>query len=478
MRQSKLLELLRSLSGRQLTRLRDFLDSLYSSRSGEILRFYEFLHEYAPEFHAEALQKDAVIRAFAAEKPLNEKRLAYLMNQLQQLTEAFLAIEHFRADELEEAMALLQVLDPAQLPRHYKYALDKARRILEENPYRNADYYLQAFRLSAVRYRHDDLNQHQFSEPLQQASDALDAFYLVEKLRYCWAMANLEYMLNLKYRWNLGEWVLDYLAQENPELNPTARIYWTGILMIREAEDAGHFYALKTLLAEHEGRFDLSERKHLYTGLLNHCTRRINRHNDPVFYAEYLDINKRLLANGLLFENDRLSPWRFLNLVNTGLRTGQVEWVYDFIRQYRSRLPEEYAEDIYLTTMGQYHYHRKEYAEAQVLLNQASPRDVLLAVTVRNLLVRIYYETGETELLLSFLEAYRIYLLRQELLSPQTKKQLRRFVDFTRRLAKIDRPEAQQLPALRDDLPDSSGVYHRDWLLEQMERKIKDFGVA
>ncbi|MBK8965124.1 MAG: hypothetical protein IPM36_00290 [Lewinellaceae bacterium] len=478
MQQSKLLDVLRHFSGRQLTRFRDFLDSPYFNNSAELLQFFDFLAKHAPDFRNPVLEKATVLRTFKSAKLLNAKRLAYLMNQLQQLAEAFLATEHFRADDLEEAMALLQVFDPDALPRHYKFALEKAVQALEKKPLRNAAYFLSTFRLKAIRYDHADLQQHQFYQTLQEASDALDDFYLVEKLRYGWAMAASEYVLNVRYQWNLGDRVLDYLLQNELPLNPTAQIYLAGIRLVREPENTAHFFHLKNLLEQHENRFSEPEQKQLYTGLLNYCTRRINRENDLEFSTEYLEINKKLLASGLLFENGELSPWRFINLVNTGLRNGQTTWVSDFIRQYRKHLPEVYADDVTRIVRGQYHYHLGEYGQAQVLLNQVNPPNVLLAVTIRNLLARIYYETGETELLLAHLEAYRIYLLRQELLSQPMKQQARRFVDFTRKLAKIDKPEAGQLPKLKKAMPATAEIYHRDWLLEQIQRKMEAFGLG
>lgn len=476
MQQSKLLEVLRRFSGRQLSRFRDFLESPYFNRAPELVRFYAFLAAYAPDFQDPALDKSAVLQQFAREKPLTPKRLAYLMNQLQQLAEEFLGVEHFRADDFEAAMALLRVWHPNDLPRHYRYTLEKAIQAIQNTTCRNAEYYLNTFRLKAIQYDHSDPNQHQMLDSLQQASHALDEFYLVEQLRYGWEMANLEYMLNLKYDWKIGHRLLDFLAQEPLAINRTAQIYLSGIRMIKEPDNTAHFFYLKNALQEHESRFSEPELKHLYNGLLNYCTRRINQQNDQQFSNEYLSINKNLLAKGLLFEDGQLSPWHFLNLVNTGLRSNQTDWVQTFIKDYHRYLPDDYAEDIRLTAQGQYHYQLQEYGQAQVLLNQANPRDVLLAVTVRNLLTRIYYETGETELLLFFLEAYRVYLIRQTLLSAQMKKQARQFVDFTRKLAKIDRPEAHQLVKLKAELPPAREIYHRDWLLQQIDLKMQAFG--
>lgn len=474
MHQSKLLELLRTFSPRQLARLRDFLESPYFNRAKDIVQFFDYLSPHFPDFKHTALAKSNIVQHFKTNKPLTEKRLAYLMNQLLSLAEEFIAIEAFRSAPLKESFALIDVFASTGLPRHLKTALEKAASALEQFPFRNAEFYAETYRLSALQYWRSNQIQHQYNSDLQQASDALDAFFLVEKLRYCLTMAYTENTLNLKYEWGLGHRLIDWDNMDPSLLNSTQQVYLAGIRMAQHPDDINYFYQHKELLFRHYDRFNENEQKLLYTTLLNYCSRRINQYNDQGFYTEYFEINKALLERGLLFEDGRLSPLRFLNLVNTGLQTEQIEWTAQFIRQYRDSLPEEYAEDTYLMAMGRYHFHLGDYSQAQIALNQANPLNPQMAVIARNLLTRIYYETGETELLLSFLEAYRVYLLRQELLNPQMKKQARQFVDFTRRLTKIDQPEAHLLPKLLADLPAATEIYHRDWLAAQIEKRMKD----
>lgn len=476
MHQSKLLELLRTFSPRQRSQFREFLESPYFNRAADAAAFYDYLAPYAPAFAHAALSKAAVRNQFKPGEPLTEKRLAYLMNQLHGLAEEFVAVEAFRTDPLKKALARIETYASAGLPRHLRAALEQAAGGLEQFPYRNADYYAENYRLTALHYWQSDQIQHQHNPDLQHASDALDTFFLVEKLRYCLTMAHTENTLNLKYEWGLGAQLIDWENTDPATLNPTQQVYLTGILLARHPDDTAWYHRQKALLLEHDGRFNENERKLLYTGLLNYCSQRINRYNDQTFFAEYFELNKTLLERGLLFEDGQLSPLRYLNLVNSGLQTAQTEWTERFIRQYRDRLPAPYATDAYLMAMGRYHFHLGDYAPAQVALSQVNPLNPQMAVMARNLLARIYYETGETELLLAFLEAYRVYLLRQELLNPQMKQQARRFVDFTRRLAKIDRPEAHLLPKLRAELPPATEIYHRDWLLEQIERKMRQFG--
>jgi len=474
MYQSKLLELLRTFSPRRLSRLREFLESPYFNRATDTVPFFDYLAPYAPDFKHAALAKAYILKHFKPDKPLTEKRLAYLMNHLLGLAEEFIAIESFRSDPLKKSLALMEAFTSAGLTHHFKTALDNITSALERFPYRNAEFYAETYQLTAMQYWRSNQIQHQYNSDLQHASDALDTFYLVEKLRYCLAMAHSENTLNLKYDWGLGQRLIEWENMDQTLLNPTQQVYWTSIRMVQHPDDTTYFYRQKELLLQHDARFNENEQKLLYTTLLNYCSLRINQYNDQPFFGEYFEINKTLLEHGLLFEEEKLSPLRFLNLVNTGLQTGQTEWTAQFIKQYRDRLPEEYAEDTYLMAIGRYHFHLGDFTQAQIALNQVNPLNPQMAVIARNLLARIYYETGETELLLSFLEAYRVYLLRQNLLNPTTKKQARQFVDFTRRLAKIDQPEAHLLPKLLADLPPAIEIYHRDWLVAQIEKRMKN----
>ena len=49
---------------------------------------------------------------------------------------------------------------------------------------------------------------------------------------------------------------------------------------------------------------------------------------------------------------------------------------------------------------------------------------------------------------------------------------MQRFIDFTKKIAKIESHEEEKLTPLKDKLPNASEVMHRDWLLEQIDSKI------
>ncbi len=475
MQNSKLIELLKSLSKRKLSHFHDFIRSPYFNKNTDINLFFEYLEKYSPAFTHKNLDKKTAISKLNTSKKLNERSLAYLMNNLLNLLEKFLSIEKLMGDEFQTQQYLIQSFKQHHLLNNVRNALKKANKHLEKNPYKNADYYFKSYQISKNAYEQTSSNKRAFNEELQIAGNDLDVYFLVEKLRYCSEMLNLEKIINVKYDLQLGEEIIVFLNNHPLAEIPAISIYLNFLKMLKEETEVKHFKKVKQLLYDHVNVFSSEELKHLYTGILNYCTRKINRYNDEQYWLEYFEINKVLLKKELLYENGQLSPWRYTNIVHVGLKTNQPEWTKSFIEQYKNKLPEEYIENMYAYNLSLFYYYQKDYSKAQTLAFQTDSKDILLNILNRSLLIKIYFETEQVELLLFYLEANRIFLLRNKLIDPKLKKQMQRFIDFTKKLTKIESHEGEKLAPLKSSLPPATEVMHRDWLLEQINKKILKF---
>ncbi len=475
MRQSKLIEILRRLSPRQLGRYSDFVRSPYFNKNDENLRLFQYIEKYAPAFDHKNLERDVVLKKMATTKPLDEKTLANLMSQQVALLEKFLAVEYQLADEFGQGLALMEQYQAMQLPKRQKQAGDAAAKAVGQDAWRNADYFRQQVLLKTSLYRHSDPSVRGFNPHLQAVADALDAYFLSEKLRQACLMENLSGALLTGYSLRYLEEVLEWSGQAEALQLPAVQIYRGILLLLRNEKDATAFSEVKKLLSENEKLFSNEEKKQLYTLLLNYCARRINRFNDKVFQHEYLEINKLLLANGLLFEQGQLTPWRYTNIAKAGLNTGQNEWTWNFIHQFKGSLPHDFTESVFSYNLAQYHYHLGDLDKAQrSLLHVDIAEDVLLNISGRSLLIKIYHETDQPELLLSYLEATRQFLMRNQLLDAQLKRQMQKFVEVTAKPTRYGKPERQRLVELFEHLPPADELMHHDWLEEQIRLKIKE----
>ncbi len=471
--QSKLIALLRKIPLGQLSRFREFLCSPYFNKNEDNLLFFNYLEKTLHEGDESRLSKEWVLKNLKLSRPVDEKLLAYLMNQQLGLLEKFLSVEQFMGDEFGQQLTLMQQFNDLQLPKHYKSAAAHAEKKLGNSPLRHAAFFQKRLIFKRLLYEHSDPALRSYDESLQSAADALDAYFLVEKLRLACKMTNLENILNINYRMPFIEQALEWSATDAFLQIHTIQIYRGLLLLLRNPKDTASFAPLKNMLAQNEGLFQEEERKQLYTLLLNHCTRRINRFNDKSFLLEYLEINQLLLENGLIFERGKLPPWRYTNIVHIALRLGQMEWARNFIHQYKVKLPEAYAENALCYNLALYHYHLGEHGQAQQeLLRLDFAEDVLLNIGARSLLIKIYCETGESELLFSFLEATRLFLHRNNLIDPQMKRQMQKFIQYTTKLARLEAFEKEKLNRLLEGLPTASDIMHHDWIAERILAKL------
>lgn len=473
MTDSKLTELLRALTPRQRSRLGDFLQSPFFNKNTDCILLFNYLQKYAPDFSHKNLSRQTVIEKLPTDKPLDEKSLAQLSSRLLSLTEKFLAVEDFQADDWQQQVALARQFHALRLPRHYKAVQAEIEKLLAESPLRDTGYYRSQLHIRRLFYERSDRNQRIFNERLQAAADALDTFFVTEKLRYAYEILNYESVLNLHYEVAQLDWVLAWAASPAFAEVPAVQVYRRLLLLLTNPEETAHFEAAKSLVAQSEQFFEADELRQQYTLLLNYCIRRINRYGDAHFWREHLEINKLLLQNGLIFENNLLTPWHYTNLVVVGLKTGQTDWIRQFMHDYRDRLPPEYAENVFRYNLAQYHFYLKNYDDAQHALLQVEFTDVLLNIGARSLLVKIYCETEQTELLLAYLEATRIFLIRNQLLDNQIKKQMQKFVEFTAKFAKTPPYDKERLRNLLEKLPPAQEMMHREWLATQLQKSLQ-----
>ena len=471
MQQSKLLESFRKLSPKQLSRFEEFLLSPYFNKNEENILLFKYIQKYAPGFEHKNLSKEIAFQKLTTPKKLDEKSLAYLMTRMTKLLDEFLTIEYLQSDETAATLQLMEQYHALGLPRHEKSAETALEKWIVKQPLRNAHFFRQQFLFRRLQYEHSSPIDRGFNKKLQEAADALDTYYVIEKLLYACDMLNFSNSLNLDYRMDFMEQIVDWSTNERLKKEPAVQIYNGLFLLLNDSGGQNYFDVVKMLLQRHGTIFTNIELKQLYTLLLNYCTRRINRFNDDKYWLEYLEINKALLANGMIFENGQLSPWRYTNLVAVGLRTGQVEWTQHFIQGYKNKLPEAYSNNLFHYNLAQFYYHQKDFDKAQQELVYVSFTDVLLNISARGLLIKIYFETEQTELLLSYLEATRIFLLRNKSLESHFKNQMEKFVKICTKLVKAE-SDKPRLRALLEKLPLAQKVLHRDWLEEKLKERV------
>ncbi|MFN0177055.1 MAG: hypothetical protein ACKVU0_20605 [Saprospiraceae bacterium] len=467
MQQSKLLELLRHLDKRQLNRVSEAVESPFFNKNGDIARLFQYLIRFAPTFNQPELGKTMVLNNLELSKPLDERRLQYMMSDLVTLIEDVLALDRIEMDVPTRLLALAKTLAETGLSERAQHALARLEDYWEKNESQSPERLLLEFSAARMVFELTDRTRRVFDPALQKASDQLSVFFLVEKLRFQTAMANHEQMLEIQYRHDLREEEIEIWAAKS--IHPLVQL-WLLIYRITRYDKLEDFISLKQILtseAKHMAKADLGN---LTQFALNFCTRRINLDANERFYVEYLDLYKLLISNDLILENGQISPWIYKNIVTAGLKTNDLPWTREFIENFRPHLPEDFAESMYAYNLGHLFYHEKKYKDAQQALAKVEFRDPLMSVSARSLLIKIYVETDQDDLLFAALEAARVWLLRNQAVTAGLRQQFQKFVEMTGKMARLLPKDRAGAVLLLEKLPPPTEVLHRDWLAVQLKK--------
>jgi hypothetical protein len=117
---------------------------------------------------------------------------------------------------------------------------------------------------------------------------------------------------------------------------------------------------------------------------------------------------------------DLLAPSRiqyplYINTVVIALQQERYTWAADFIKRYRSRLPENRAKEVYAEAMAQWHFYQHWKLGLPGALNRAHEYlvgaqdvvhgDLFETYSARKLLIQIFVEQGETKAAMSLVNA-------------------------------------------------------------------------
>ena len=165
-----------------------------------------------------------------------------------------------------------------------------------------------------------------------------------------------------------------------------------------------------------------------------------------------------------------LSRWTFLNVVAIGLKLNEFEWIESFINERQSFLEEKYRESVSHYCRARLHFESKDYTSAMRLLNQVEYDDhILMYLSAKIILSKIYYEESEFDALDSLLESIRIYLQRKKVMGYH-KSNYKNIIRYAKKLIRTNPYNTSQKQKLKKEIEEANPLTEKEWLLEQVAK--------
>lgn len=463
MQTSKLWQVFSLLTTEDYLRVDKWLDSPVFNHREDLRRLWEVLRN-ASAPPSPQMAWDAI----APQEPFQSADFNRCCSRLTQQLERYLCWQDSRLESEPEDhhLALAEAFKERRNAHFMQLSLGRAERSLLRQPLRHDKFFFSRFQIEQLRYNAQSLTQHRTSGGLQEMSDAMDTWFVLQKLKQaCSQIAQRQLGEPLPPLGFLEE-VLEKVGQHAYPDIPAIQIYYSAYQMLAAPDGEPFFLALKALLADSTALLPLDELRSVNLMAINFCVQQLNRGVAGTLeevYALYL----RGLEEKWLFESGKLSPWTFKNVVSAGLKLHQFEGVAQFLEQYKGSLPEEIQQTHYRYNLAELQFARGDFRLALQSLAAVIFRDPLTELRARSLQIKAAYELEEMELVDYQLENLRKFLGRKRQLGYH-RDHYREFERLTRQLVGLGHG-LEAARRLADEIQAAPHLVERAWLLAKVQ---------
>ena len=380
------------------------------------------------------------------------------------LLEKYLAYSEKFQDEGRAKIRLAAAYRKRNLGKHFNITLREARQNREQQPWRHADYFHDLNLVEWERYQFDTLTLRTEVFNLQATSDLMDTAFIVRKLQLACAAVSHQTVYKAEYQIGLLNEVLAFVESANLIETPAVGLYYHCYKFQVDLQEAGqHFERFRTILATHSEAFPPDELRALYLLAINFGIKKINQSAEGWLRAT-LDLYQSALSRKLLLENGQISRFAFNNIIAIALRIGELDWVENFILEHKSLLERQWREATASLGLARVAYARRDFKTALLNLQRSDYKDLINNLTAKTLQLKIFYESGEFDLLENHLKGMKNYIKRHTSIGyHRTNYGL--IVSYTQQLMSLDFRKKEAVEALRAAIVGEEILTEKEWFL-------------
>jgi len=465
-RNIKLVELLSALSYNEQQSFEKYLSSHYFNTDERVKKLYDLVKKL-PKNQTEPDKKTLFKKLFPTQ-PYEDKRMRYLFTYLSRHLENFFALREFENDEQHHLLHLKRSLAKRKAHKAYSFA---RLQFISRRKYESPQNYLNSYLASDLHHSYAASRFSRTSQPDYESVVAgLDRFYFLRKLQLYCELVNFKNVLKADHQVYLVEEISALITKHSFFQSKAIEIYYYILLTLTEPATEKHFEKLNALLEDSKHLFPVEEMSDMYQYVKNYCIKMINMGNDG-YRQKLFRIYKNILSDVRLMNHGYFSQWEYKNIVTLGLRLKEIKWVGDFIRRYIHYLAPDERKNALTYNTAMLGYHEKNYRQTVKLLREVEFSDLYYALDARSLLMKVYFETDDSETLLYHIGAFKIFLRRNKFISAYQREIYKNYIRYTLKLFRAGATQ-KKLESLRAEISGQKNISDRNWLLERADELI------
>lgn len=462
MQNIKIIELLNKIPISDVERLNELMNSNRDPKNDMLVLYNEIISNLS---QPQKNNKKDLWNVLFKKQPLDDNHFRKLCFELLQSVEKMLG--HVQLEKNDDTHKLMTLAYFSTLPNEdfYEDKWSKTKSKSQESSLLNSQKIFFEYSMELIQYDFLTTNPSKSkTNNISNTSETLDHYYVLQKLKLLCHAINESKFTNYNVQFTFQDSVIRMAESISMRKNLLIDLYLNAYYLLNDVQADETFISLKKKM-ETPYFIDDSELRILFQYVINYCIIELNKGKNN-FESELFDIYKMYVQK----INDKIfSPFRYKNIINISLKQKQFDFATFFIDEYGKKLPKPHQQTTIAFNKAKLQYELKNYDAVISILQNVKNDDLTFNLSAKVLLVKTFYEKKEFQFLESFLESFRIFVLRNKEMNTASKKIHQDFIKIIHHLMKMEFAGNKEIESFKAKINATDNLPDKAWILEKLE---------
>lgn len=480
---TKAIDILKTLNKTEFKKLSVFLSSPYFNKNKKIIKLYDCLKRFYPEFADPKLTNESLHSCIYPGKKYNDSMLKNLLSEFFGLSEKFIMQRAVDNDKRINLKKLASEYVKQGSEKNFTSTLEKLLKITDESGFDTEFFKDRMFAGSemlhflSIRSRQQEALSYLEESAINVLSDFLVSHFKIwgnvlligEYYKKESAGPSVLRVNDFVNHSGLLEFMENYFPDKYRFIAP----YYFAVCSIMHPENDDYYFSLKEHLQKNIGLFSFKEKFLLITNAENICARKINTGNSH-FMKEMYDLNIIKLNNKLFSYagSTIFHPASFRNICKIAISQNELDWTQDFIEDYSKYLPSDDKKNTVHYCLLLVNFKAGKFEAALKNANSIELNSSFYKIEVRSFIMIIYFELGYYDEGIDLALTFKKFLTGNRELSDFQKDTYTSFTACYMELCNYkDNYDIERLSYAKKIFDENPSIVLKDWLAEKINRE-------
>jgi hypothetical protein len=397
------IEILKTLSKKEINNFKKFLTSSYYGRQVVIERLFAELIKYYPEFKSKKLTAENLVSVVSPTGKYSTLRDS-LSLLLKSVTD-FLAYEQFKPDKKNRNNYSLKSFVERNIQSGYSRLLKQAKSELKNSGSLMDAFYWQ-FRISQVMY--DNTNQNVRRKDITAKKEEVRLltegfinflnYFISSAIRTYYDLSNYSnnFGMNLSSNPVLKAFEDESIFKTADKLKKYNSSYfiidiYKALLRLNLKSSGRNYQIFKTKILKNESRLAKDEQELLYYELIKYnVVKSLTKTNGLIYEQELLSIYENIVRKGIFIDRNEIPTDLYINILINAFKLKKNKWIEFVTNNYLEKVYKVDRDNAYLLSTGLLLYLKNDFKKSLEYFEKIEPTDQRYNILRRKLIIRNY----------------------------------------------------------------------------------------